>query len=80
MAEAGGPTWECVGTTVSTLTATNPSWASATITAVGAAVYDTANSNALLVYVDFAGGSVSSTNGTFQVTTFALNEGILAVC
>lgn len=55
-------------------TATNPSWANATITATGAVVYQKngglATADPLIAYIDF-GGTVSSTNGPFTITSFA---------
>lgn len=58
------------------LTGANTSWASATITARYAAIYDTTVSNKLLGYVNF-GADVVSTNGTFQITWDA--AGILTI-
>ncbi len=52
------------------ITFSNPSWASSTITALAASVFvntGTASTDKLVTMVDF-GGSVSSTNGTFTVT------------
>ena len=57
----GGPTWECVGTCVSTLTATNPSW-SGTRSPPSARRSTTRRiRDAHHRLQDFAGGSVSST-------------------
>ena len=52
------------------ITFSNTSWASSTITALAASVYvntGTASTDKLVTMIDF-GGSVSSTNGTFTVT------------
>ena len=55
-------------TNVIALDADDVSWSSATIQARYAVVYDsTASGSPLLSYVDF-GETVSSTNGTFQIT------------
>lgn len=66
----GGVTWSCVGRGVVVLDAADASWASATITARYAVVYDsTPGSNAtnpLLFLVDF-GSDVSSTAGAFTI-------------
>lgn len=51
-------------------TAGNASWASSTITAAGAIIYNSTGTNStsqLIAYFDF-GGSKSSSNGTFQIT------------
>lgn len=62
-------------------TATNPSWASSTITATGAVVYQSnggaATGDPLVCYLDF-GGTVTSTNGTFSVTSLA-TTGFLSI-
>ena len=54
-----------------TLTFSNPSWASSTITARAAVIYKSrgglASADNLVCYVDF-GSDVTSTNGTFSVT------------
>lgn len=53
---------------VTTFDAADTSWASSTITARYAVIYDDAAANdPLIAYVDF-GADVSSTNGTFQLT------------
>lgn len=52
------------------ITFSNPSWSSSTITALAATVYlnsGTSSTDKLVTMVDF-GGSVSSTAGTFTVT------------
>ena len=46
--------------------AADPSWASATITARGALIYNNTKSNASIAFLDF-GSDYSSSNGTFQV-------------
>ena len=46
--------------------AADPSWASATITARGALIYNNTKSNASIAVLDF-GSDFSSSNGTFQV-------------
>lgn len=54
-----------------TLTFSNPSWASATITARAAVIYKTrggaSSADELVAYVDF-GSDIASTGGTFAVT------------
>jgi hypothetical protein len=58
------------GTTTGKVAVTNPSWASSTVTAVGAILYKhtgTATTSTLIAYYDF-GGSVASTAGTFTVS------------
>ena len=54
-----------------TITFSNPSWASSTITAAAAVIYKSrggaSSADELVAYVDF-GGNVSSTNGTFTVS------------
>lgn len=52
------------------ITFSNPSWASSTITALAASIYLNSGLNTtdkLITMVDF-GGTVTSTNGTFTVT------------
>lgn len=46
---------------------TDPSWASATITARGCLIYNSSKSNKAVAVFDF-GGNITSTNGTFTVT------------
>jgi hypothetical protein len=46
---------------------TDPSWAAATITARGALIYNSSQSNKAVAVLDF-GGDISSTAGTFTVT------------
>lgn len=48
------------------LTFSDPSWASATITARGCLIYNSSKSNKAVAAFDF-GGDVTSTNGTFTV-------------
>jgi hypothetical protein len=59
------------GTNTIKLDATDPSWASSTITARYAVIYDatpgTDATRPLLVFIDF-GADVSTTNGTFSIT------------
>lgn len=50
-----------------TLDFADPSWASATITARGALIYNATRSNKALAVLDF-GADIASTNGTFTVT------------
>lgn len=54
-----------------TITFSNPSWASSTITAAALVIYKSrggaSSADELVAYVDF-GGNVSSTNGTFTAT------------
>ena len=42
------------------------SWASSTISATGALIYDSTASNKAVAYIDFS-GTITSTNGTFSV-------------
>lgn len=73
-----GVTWLCIGTSATPVSAANPSWSSATITATGAVIYKstgTGSSSRLIAYVDF-GGTVTSTAGTFTVT-FDANCGFM---
>jgi hypothetical protein len=59
------------GTNITKFDAADTSWASSTITARYAVIYDstpgTAATNPLIGYVDF-GADMSSNNGTFQIT------------
>jgi hypothetical protein len=45
----------------------DPSWASSTITARGATIYDSTDGNKVRAVLDF-GSDITSTNGTFTVT------------
>lgn len=45
---------------------TDPSWASATITARGALIYNSSKTNKAVAVIDF-GSDITSTNGTFTV-------------
>lgn len=68
---AGGATlasvsWSTTGG-INKLTATNPAWATSTLTARFAVVYDSTVSNALVACLDF-GADVSSVGATFTVT------------
>jgi hypothetical protein len=71
----GTVTWTCVGTSVVKWTCTNPSWASATITARYGVVYDTTVTNKLIACFDF-GSNITSTNGTFTISLDANSGGI----
>jgi O-acetylhomoserine/O-acetylserine sulfhydrylase-like pyridoxal-dependent enzyme len=68
---AGGQTLTGIAQSLDTTTAimdfADPSWASATITARGAMIYDSTNGNKARAVLDF-GADVTSTNGTFLVT------------
>lgn len=68
---AGGATLTRVDPTTSGTTAytdfADVSWSSATISAAAAMIYNTTSSNRSVSVHDF-GGTVTSTNGTFQVT------------
>lgn len=75
---AGGQTLSGLAWTVNAAAHTcvvscaNPSWPSSTITATGAIVYKstgTASTSPLISYIDF-GGTVTSTAGTFAITSF----------
>lgn len=67
---AGGATLSGLTTGLSGSTAyltfSDPSWASATITARGCLIYNSSKSNKAVAAFDF-GGDVTSTNGTFTV-------------
>lgn len=75
----GGVQWQCFAESVVVLAAANPSWASSTITARYAAVYDVTAGNKLICLKEFtiAGSpaNYTSTNGTFSVT-FDANAGV----
>lgn len=69
---AGGLTLSGYSVTTSGTTAildwtTDPSWASATITARGALIYNSTKSNKAVYVIDF-GADKTSTSGTFTVT------------
>ena len=68
---AGGKTLTGQSITLSGTTAfvtfSNISWASSTITATGALIYNSTNANKAVAVLDF-GGPFSSTNNTFTVT------------
>ena len=68
---AGGATLTRVDPTTSGTTAytdfADVSWAAATISSAAAMIYNTSSSNRSVSVHDF-GGTVTSTNGTFQVT------------
>lgn len=69
---AGGATLSGFSVTTSGTTAildwtTDPSWASATITARGALIYNSSKTNKAVYVMDF-GADITSTNGTFTVT------------
>lgn len=53
--------------TTAVLTFTNPSWASSSISAIGAIIYNATQGNKAVAVYDF-GGTVTSTNGTFTIT------------
>lgn len=55
------------GTTTARLDFTTPTWSTATISAVGAIIYNSSKSNKAVACFDF-GGTVTSTEGTFSVT------------
>lgn len=69
---AGGATLSGFSVTLDTDTAildwtSDPSWASSTITARGALIYNSSRSNKAVAVLDF-GSDITSTNGTFTVT------------
>jgi hypothetical protein len=68
---AGGQNLTGYSATLDTDTAildfADPSWASATITARGALIYNASKANRSLVVLDF-GADITSTNGPFSVT------------
>ena len=69
---AGGQTLAGIVQSIDTDTAimdftTDPSWASSTITARGAVIYDSTNGNKVRAVLDF-GADITSTAGTFLVT------------
>ena len=66
----GGATlagFSVTGTTTARLDFTTPSWTTATISAIGAIIYNSSKSNKAVAVFDF-GGTVSSTAGTFTAT------------
>ena len=68
---AGGAALSGFAVTTSGTTAildfADPSWASATITARGALIYNSSKTNKAVYVMDF-GSDITSTNGTFTVT------------
>lgn len=68
---AGGNTLTGASVTLDGTTAiatfSNTSWASSTITARGALIYNSSKSNKAIAVLDF-GGDKTSTNGTFTIT------------
>jgi hypothetical protein len=68
---AGGQVLAGIAQSLDTDTAimdfTDPSWASSTITARGATIYDSTNGNKVRAVLDF-GADITSTNGPFNVT------------
>lgn len=77
----GGVTWTNIGRGLITFDAADPSWASATIAARYAVVYDstgTASTSPLLWLIDF-GEVVSSTAATFAITFAALGIAYKAI-
>lgn len=76
----GGVTWTNIGVAILQLDAADPSWASSTITARYAVIYDrTPASDAtrpLIALIDF-GSNQSTSNGTFTVQLDALGFGII---
>ena len=68
---AGGATLSGISVTLDTDTAildwtTDPTWASSTITARGALIYNSSRSNKAVAVLDF-GSDITSTGGTFTV-------------
>ena len=68
---AGGATLTGFATSIDTgvaiLDFADPSWASATITARGALIYNSSKTNKAVAVFDF-GSDITSTNGTFTIT------------
>lgn len=69
---AGGATLSGFSVTLDTDTAildwtSDPSWASSSITARGALIYNSSRTNKAVAVLDF-GADITSTNGTFTVT------------
>lgn len=68
---AGGATLTGFATSIDTgvaiLDFADPSWASATITARGALIYNSSKTNKAVAVFDF-GSDITSTNGTFSIT------------
>ena len=65
-ATLSGYTRSASGTTAWIVFTSDPSWASSTITARGALIYNSTNSNKAVAVLDFGSDKVS-TNGTFTV-------------
>lgn len=73
---SGGATlagFSVTGTTTARLDFTTPTWATSTISAVGAIIYNSSKSNKVVACFDF-GGTITSTNGTFTVTMPAVGD------
>ncbi len=63
----GSVTWSCLGESISVFSSAAVTWASSTITARYAVLYDNAGTKPLLAVVNF-GTDQSSSNGNFTVT------------
>ena len=64
---SGGATlagFSITGTTTARLDFTTPTWATSTISAIGAVIYNSSKSNKVVAVCDF-GGTITSTAGTF---------------
>lgn len=62
----GTVTWACIGSSITVFSSAAVSWASSTITASYAVIYDS-TSGANIAKIDF-GGSQSDSSGTFTIT------------
>ena len=73
---AGGNTlagFSISGTTVGRLDFTTSTWASSSISATGAIIYNSSKANRVVGVYDF-GGTITSTNGTFTATMPAVGD------
>lgn len=73
---SGGATlagFSVTGTTTARLDFTSPTWPNATISAIGAIIYNSTKGNKVVVCCDF-GGTITSTNGTFAANMPAVGD------
>jgi hypothetical protein len=71
---AGFSVTQTNGSTPARLDFTTPTWATSTISAVGAMIYNSSKSNKVVAVFDF-GGTITSTAGTFTATMPAVADG-----